>query len=200
MRLILLVMVCCMALPAVAAPCTTLPKPAMTLDAMQIAITEDGSKIMLAWPTVDQQIVCCAQTQFDPASWRNIFRERVTAGHESTSLTSFVATITRVPGPALTVDEQARCEAMRLRILQPTQFVVRNAQRADGARPLKVLRDPTQPLSAANALINLLVSGQQAYVEAGRPCEPVPVVNSTTSGNWLYTTNVAGVRGIALCK
>jgi len=170
MRLIFLVMVCCMALPAV------------------------------AWPTVDPQIVCCVQTQFDPASWRSIFRERVTAGHESTSLTSFVATITRVPGPALTVDEQARCHAMRSRILQPAQFVVRNAQRADGARPLKVLQDPAQPLSATNPLINLLVSGLQVYVEAGRPCESTPVVNSTTSGSWLYTANVAGVRGIALCK
>lgn len=181
-------------------PCTTLPKPAMTLDEVQIAITEDGSRITLAWPTTNPTIGCCSRAEFDPASWREIFRTRLTSGNDSNSLTAFLASVTRVPGPALTVAEQARCQAMISKILAVTYRVVRNPQRADGARPLKVLRDPDQPLSATNPLVNLTANGVQLYVEAGRLCESTPVINTTTAGLWLYTTNVVGVRGIALCK
>lgn len=197
----LLIVILMLYLPtAWGALCTTLPKPAMTLDEVQIAITEDGSKVTLAWPTINPTIGCCARADFDPASWRDIFRARLTSGNDSTSLTAFLASVTQVPGPALTLAEQARCQAMINKILAVTHRVVRNAQRADGARPLKILRDPSQPLGATNPLVNLTANGVQLYVEADRPCDSTPVIQTTTAGLWLYTTNVAGARGIALCK
>lgn len=200
-RLVLLMSILTLYLPvAWGTPCTTLPKPAMTLDEVQIAIAEDGYKITLAWPTINPTIGCCSRADFDTPSWRDIFRIRQTNGNDSTSLTAFLASVTRVPGPALTLAEQARCQAMINKILAVTYRVVRNAMRVDGARPLKVLRDPTQPLSAANPLVNLTANGAQLYVEVDRQCESTPVIQTTTAGLWLYTTNVAGARGIALCK
>jgi len=106
-----------------AAPCTLLPKPAMTLDEVQIAITEEGGKITLAWPSIDPTVGCCSRSDFDPASWRQIFRSRGTAGSGSTSLTAFLTTISSVPGRALTPEEETRCQGMIDRVLSPATIV-----------------------------------------------------------------------------
>lgn len=37
-------------------------------------------------------------------------------------------------------------------------------------------------------------------VEVGRPCEGGPALKVTSSGEWRYTTNSAGLRGVALCR
>ena len=70
--------------------------------------------------------------------------------------------------------------------------VIRNANRTDGSRPMFTLVN--------GAMINLRVNGVQVYVEPDRVCETTPVISTTTVGSWLYVTNVAGVRGISLCK
>lgn len=77
----------------------------------------------------------------------------------------------------------------------PRYTVIENLSRADGARPMYRLKDPTKPYSDTNGLIPL---GQ--YVLPQSLCEPTPVVRQTAAGLWLYTTNAQGVRGISLCR
>jgi len=183
---------------AIAAPCTTPPKVGLTVDEIQIAITDDGRSITMAWPTTTPNLGCCSRTDFDYVSWRDIFRQRMTDGNNSVRLTEFLATVT-VPGGPLSTAEQARCQAMIDRVL-PGPTVVRNPYRTDGARPMKLLKDPAQPYSAANPLVDLKIAGVLQYVDAGRSCERSPVVNTTSAGQWLYVTNASGQRGVALCK
>lgn len=75
--------------------------------------------------------------------------------------------------------------------------VVRNTSRADGSRPLQRLKDPAQPYSSTNPLVPL---SPAAYVLPDTACDALPLVNKTTAGYWLYTTNAAGTRGVALCQ
>ncbi len=79
----------------------------------------------------------------------------------------------------------------------PAYVVLRNPSRADGARPLNRLKDPSQPYSDTNKLVAL---SPLAYVAADTACDATPLVIKTTAGYWLWTTNSAGVRGIALCQ
>lgn len=118
MRCLVLISMLAVPFVASAAPCTMLPKPAMTLDEVQIAITEDGSKITLAWPTINPTVGCCSRSDFDPASWRQLFRTRGTTGNTSTSLSAFLTTVTSVPGRVLTTEEEVRCQAMIDRVLK----------------------------------------------------------------------------------
>ena len=188
--------------PVYAAPCTTLPKSGLKADEILISVHRAAgapvTSIYLAWPTNDPNIACCLRSHYNHQGWQAIFDANKTTGDTSPKLTDYMMGITPY-GPALTDADQAQCKTMMDRVLPPIT-VVRNTLRADGSRPLKVLRDPAQPYSTTNPLVNLLANGVQVYVEAGRPCERVPVINTTTSGKWLYTTNLAGQRGIALCK
>lgn len=189
-----------LAAPLLAAPCTTPPKDGLRVDEIQMAMYDDGYRVALAWPSLDPNVACCARADMDRTAWLTIFRDRMTAGNESISLSSFIASVTDFPGGALSASEITRCNAMMQKILPTGPKVVRNAQRADGARPAKLLKDPAQPYSATNTLINYLVNKEQVYIEAGRQCEASPVVNVTTAGQWLYAVNLAGQRGIVLCK
>ena len=175
----------------IALPCTTPPKAELRISEVYVAVTEDGSRITLAWPSTNPDTPCCQRSELDPASWREIFRQRVTPGNDSINLTAFLLSLPEV-GPPLTVAEQQRCLHMFTKIRPPIR-VVRNGRRADGSRPMFTL-------NASGALVNLRVAGAQVYVEAGRDCERTPVISTTSDGLWLYVTNVAGVRGISLCK
>lgn len=189
-----------LATPLCAAPCTTPPKDGLRVDEIQMAMYDDGYRVAMAWPSNDPNVACCARADMDRTAWLAIFRARMTPGNESISLTSFIASVADFPGGALSDSEVTRCNAMMRKILPTGPKVVRNAQRADGARPAKLLKDPAQPYSATNTLVNYLVNNNQVYIEMGRPCEAAPIVNTTTAGLWLYATNLAGQRGIVLCK
>lgn len=63
------------------------------------------------------------------------------------------------------------------------------------------LRDESLPYNRdTNPRVSLKVNGVAQYVAVGTNCERAPVIETTTSGIWLYTTNSDRVRGIALCK
>lgn len=176
------------------AVCLAPPKAGLTTDQVLIQTNRvegiDVTNIIMAWPTTDPNLVCCTRAVYDRRAWQVILDEQISRG--TVTLTEFVMAIDP-PGGEKTPAENAICQAMADRILPPAPRVVRNAQRADGARPMFTL-------NTTGGLVNLKVSGTQVYVEAGRTCERTPVVSKTTSGSWLYTTNAAGVRGIALCK
>ncbi|MCI0517229.1 MAG: hypothetical protein L0Y45_05270 [Woeseiaceae bacterium] len=183
-----------------AAPCTLPPKDGLKAGEVLVQVArQDGwespASIYVAYPSTAVNDGCCFRAKFDERAWRSLLDAKIQAG--AVTLPEFVATMT-VPGSdtPLTAADLMVCTGLADRIYPPL-FVVRNTQRADGARPLKVLRDPSLPYSTTNPLIN---TSPVAYVEAGRPCERTPVINTTSSGQWLYTTNIAGRRGIALCK
>lgn len=182
---------------AFAAPCTTPPKIGLTASDVQIAVTESATKIWFAWPTINPAVACCIRMPIDSTQWRSALNNR--SDSDSVNLSEFILTA-KPPGGTLSSSEIVFCQKMIDKVLGPGPIVVRNSSRADGSRPLKVLRDPTQAYSSTNPLIDLKVGGVIQYVEAGRPCERTPVVNKTTSGQWLYVTSSAGQRGIALCK
>lgn len=184
----------CLAINCAQAICLTPPKTGLTTDQVLIQTNRvegiDVTNIIMAWPTNDPNLVCCTRAIYDRRAWQVILDEQIARG--TVTLTEFVMGIT-APGGEKTEAENVICQAMADRILPPAPRVVRNSQRADGSRPMFTL-------NTSGAMVNLKVSGVQVYVEVGRPCERTPVINTTTSGSWLYTTNVAGVRGIALCK
>lgn len=182
---------------AFAAPCTTPPKIGLTASDVQIAVTESATKIWFAWPTIDSAVACCIRMPIDSTQWRSALNYR--SDSESVGLAEFILTA-KPPGGILSDSEIVFCQKMIDKVLGPGPTVVRNSNRVDGSRPLKVLRDPSQTYSSTNPLIDLKVGGVIQYVEAGRHCERTPVVNKTTSGQWLYVTSSAGQRGIALCK
>lgn len=186
---------------AMALLCTALPKPDLEVDEIEISVTEgvNGEEIITtAWPTTDPTLVCCNFSENDCSSWVAIFRRLRTPGNTSRSLKEFANAIGSTPGERVLSqlpESQARCDVMADKILLPSRpKVVRNAQRADGSRPMFTL-------NAAGSMVNLRVNGVQVYVEAGRICrERAPVTSTSTTGRWHYATNSAGVRGITLCK
>lgn len=189
MKILILCLSILLSVPAFAAPCTASPKVGLTAQEVQISSTDNGSKLYFAWPTTDPALGCCVRIPV------RVIQSSLTPNLDK-KLSEFIATSgTRLPD--LTPSEIAHCLMLIAKVLPPAPAVVRNTFRADGARPLKKLRDPTQPYSATNPLIDFKPA---AYVEAGRPCERTPVLNTTTAGQWLYVTNLAGQRGIALCK
>lgn len=176
------------------AACLVAPKSGLRVDEVLVQINRvdgiDATNIVMAWPTTDANTVCCTRAVYDRRAWQVILDNQISRG--TVTLANFVTAI-EPPGGEKTPAENAICQVMADRILPPAPRVVRNAQRADGARPLFTL-------NATGSMVNLKVSGVQVYVEANRPCERTPVINKTTAGSWLYTTNAAGVRGITLCK
>lgn len=187
------------------AACPIPPKIGLGASDVLVAVDRtDGwdlpTSIYIAWPTTDPNDPCCMRTKFDERAWRGILDQHIPRG--ITTLTEFALAVTNPPPPAgdLTQADRAKCAQMFERILGPAPTVVRNNQRPDGSRPLKVLRDPTQPYSAANPMIDLKIGNVIQYVEPGRVCDRLPVINTTTSGKWLYVTNTANLQGIALCK
>lgn len=182
---------------AFSAPCTTPPKAGLTASDVQIAVTESATKIWFAWPTIDPAVACCIRMPIDSTQWRSALNYR--SDSTSLALTEFIVSA-KPPGGVLSETEIAFCQKMIDKVLPPGPKVVRNTLRADGSRPLKVLKDPTQPYSTTNTLIDLKIGGVTQYVEPDRPCERQPIINTTTSGSWLYVTNLSGNRGIALCK
>ncbi|MHB1099296.1 MAG: hypothetical protein ACYCZR_07045 [Burkholderiales bacterium] len=176
------------------AVCLAPPKVGLTTDQVLIQTNRvagiDVTNIIMAWPTTDANLVCCTRAVYDRRAWQVILDEQIPRG--TVTLTEFVMAIDP-PGGEKTPAENAICQTMADRILPPAPRVVRNSQRTDGARPMFTL-------NTTGSLVNLKVSGVQVYVEAGRVCERTPVIRKTTAGSWLYTTNAAGVRGIALCK
>jgi len=195
-----------------AAPCGNLPKADMKISDVQIAVSNNGNLLTLVWPTDTPPQTCCIVSWIDPAkvgittptTWGGIFGAHNMNGYDSMSLSDFILSVSENPPGAelLATDSvaQGRCDSIAARVYGPHYSVVKNSARTDGARPMKVLKDPSQPLSTTNTLINLMVNGVQAYVAAGTPCEPLPVINTTTAGLWLYATNATGDRGIVLCK
>lgn len=175
------------------AACLVPPKSGLTTDQVLIQTNRvpgiDVTDIIMAWQTSDPNLVCCTRAIYDRRAWQVILDQQIPRG--TVTLTEFVAAIDP-PGGEKTPAENAICQAMADRLLPPAPRVVRNAQRADGSRPMFTLSN--------GVMVNLKVSGVQVYVEAGKPCERAPVVSKTTAGSWLYATNAAGVRGIALCK
>lgn len=176
------------------AVCLTPPKVGLTTDQVLIQTNRvdgiDVTNIIMAWPTTDPNLVCCTRAVYDRRAWQVILDQQIPRG--TVTLTEFVAAIDP-PGGEKTPAENAICQAMADRILPPAPRVVRNALRADGSRPMFTL-------NTSGSMVNLRVSGVQVYVEPGRPCERSPVISKTTAGSWLYVTNAAGIRGIALCK
>lgn len=194
-------------LPSLAfAACPIPPKIGLGASDVLVAVErQDGwdapASIYIAWPTTDTNDPCCMRTKFDERAWRSIMDQHIPRG--ITTLTEFalLATNPSPPGGELTQADLAKCAQMFERILGPAPTVVRNPHRpSDGARPLKLLRDPTQPYSDANPLIDLRVGGVHQYVEPGRSCERLPVVKVSGSDRYLYVTNAAGIRGISLCR
>lgn len=174
--------------------CLVEPKVGLRADEVLIQTNRvegiDVTNIIMAWPTTDPNLVCCTRAVYDRRAWQVILDNQISRG--TVTLTEFVMAIDP-PGGEKTPAENAICQTMADRILPPAPRVVRNSQRTDGARPMFTL-------NTTGSLVNLKVSGVQVYVEAGRVCERTPVISKTTAGSWLYTTNIAGVRGIALCK
>ena len=189
MKTLLLLLLWLMIFTTHAAPCNIPPKVGLTASEVQIASAENGSKLYFAWPTTDPAKGCCVRI---PVS---MIQSIITPDLDQ-KLSEFVLTAGSNL-PTLTDAETAFCQTLINKVQPIGPVVVRNAFRTDGARPLKKLTDPAQPYSVTNPLIDFKPA---AYVEAGRPCERTPVVNSTTAGQWLYVTNLAGTRGIALCK
>lgn len=176
------------------AVCLVPPKVGLTTDQILIQTNRvegiDVTNIIMAWPTSDPNLVCCTRAVYDRRAWQVILDQQIQRG--TVTLTEFVAAIDP-PGEEKTPAENAICQAMADRILPPAPRVVRNTLRADGSRPMFTL-------NTSGSMVNLRVSGAQVYVEPGSPCERTPIISKTASGSWLYTTNTAGVRGIALCK
>ena len=182
---------------AFSAPCTTPPKAGLTASDVQIAVTESATKIWFAWPTIDPAVACCIRMPIDSTQWRSALNYR--SDSDSVRLSEFILTA-KPPTSPYTEAESAFCQKMSGVVLGPGPKVKVNTLRPDGARPMMRLSDPLQPYSATNKLVNLKINGVFQYVEAGRPCERSPIVKKSDGDLWLYTTNLAGVRGIALCK
>lgn len=180
------------------AACLDLPKPGMTVSEVLVAVVPDAAgnvSLVSAWPTANPDRVCCTKIAFSAGYWRDMLGQQVSLGAVPAPIFMAALPVRDNPRSAAETD---MCQTMADRMIQVPR-VVRNAQRTDGARPLKVLRDPSQPLSTTNPLIDLKVAGVQQYAPAGNPCERTPVINTTSAGQWLYTT-ANGQRGIALCK
>lgn len=175
------------------AMCLPAPKAGLRADEVLIQTNRvdgiDVTNIIMAWPTTDPNTVCCTRAIYDRRVWQQILDQQIPRG--TVTLTEFVAAITP-PGGGKTPAENAICQSMADRIIPPIR-VVRNVHRADGTRPMFTL-------NSSGAMVNLKANGVQVYVEPGRPCERTPIISTTSSGLWLYTTNAAGIRGIALCK
>lgn len=160
-----------------------------------------GNAIVVGWPTVTPGQICCMVSHFDPGTWNNI----LTAAQNPVAVpaTEFAISLPALPWtsraagvPWVVQACQEMVTTMAAAGSVATLRVVRNAARTDGSRPMYML-------NAAGTLVNLRVNGAQAYVEAGKVCEQTPPLVTQTPGRqeiWLYTTNAAGVRGIALCK
>lgn len=175
------------------AVCLVPLRPGLPIEQVLIDVIRGNNvvNVITAGATSDPNLVCCTRTEVvrNSNAWYDLLNAQ--AGRGTMTLAEFVRGID-VPGGEKTAAEEAICQSMTDRIIPPGR-VVRNAQRADGARPMFTL-------NASDVLINLRVSGVQVYVEAGRSCERTPVISVTNAGSWLYVTNAAGVRGISLCR
>lgn len=198
MRSLLALLLCVPSLSHAA--CLDLPKPGMMVNEVLVGVVyrpaADNITLVTAWPTTNPDRACCTRLAFSAGYWQGMLSGQIPLGAVPAPL--FMATLPARDDPA-TPEEQAMCQTMA-DIIIVVPRVVRNTQRTDGSRPLKVLRDPTQPLSSTNPLIDLKAGTVIQYVEPGRPCERTPIINTTSAGQWLYTTSAVGQRGIALCK
>lgn len=197
---IVFVMLMLTAAVAVHAACDLLPKPNMNVNEVLVATVPNAAtgrpSLVAAWPTTNPDRICCNRIQFSAGYWADMLGQQIPLGMSPAPL--WLAALPQRDDP-ITPEEQAMCQQMANAIIVVPR-VVRNSSRTDGARPLYVLRDPSQPLSSANPLVPLKVANVQQYVESGQPCERTPVINTTSAGQWLYTTSLSNQRGIALCK
>lgn len=181
------------------AACLDPPRPGMTVNEVLVAAVPDTAtgniSLLSAWTTTNPDRVCCTKMAFGGGYWRGMLDRQALLGAVPAPI--FMATLPVRDDPR-TAAETAMCQTMADAIIVVPR-VVRNVQRTDGARPLKVLRYPAQLLSATNPLIDLKVAGVVQYAPAGNTCERTPVINTTSAGQWLYTT-ANGQRGVALCK
>ena len=201
----LFVLIAFLSFPATADICFTTPQtyPRVDVKLRETYIrimphpTLGGSAIVLGWPTVTPGQICCNVSHFDPGSYSSMLgsAQRTTA----ISATEFAVSLPPLPWSNRAMENQWAVTACQEMVETMTNAgvvaafrVVRNTQRTDGSRPMFTLVNGT--------LANLRINGAQVYVEPGRICDSTPVINTTTAGSWLYTTNAAGVRGIALCK
>lgn len=159
--------------------------------------TLGGSAIVLGWPTVTQGQICCNVSHFDPGSYSSM----LVAAQRPAAIpaSEFAVSLPALPWSNRAMETLWAVQACQEMVVTMTAAgvvvpyrVVRNPSRTDGARPMFTLVN--------GAMANLRINGVQVYVEPGRICDGAPVVSRTTAGLWLYTINLAGVRGITLCK
>lgn len=161
--------------------------------------TLGGTAVAIGYLTVNQGQICCSVSHFDGASVNALLVSQHSALAAPVSEVA-IGMWSRLPwsnrAPASPWAQRV-CQNLANKMatdgVLESYRVVRNTRRADGSRPMFIL-------NTAGAMVNLRVSGAQVYVEPNRICEATPVVNTTSDGLWLYVTNAAGVRGIALCK
>lgn len=178
-----------------AAPCVSPPRSPLVLGEVRVIASADT--LYVAWPTTDVNEACCIPVKVDSTTLAT--RIPLLSGTVPLTVPEALLKLSAIQRPAPSAEDVVQCKKL-FAVIVPTWKVIPNTLRADGSRPLKVLKDSAIPYSETNQLVNLIVAGKQVYVESGQPCKATPVVYQSGVNRWLYTKNIAGQEGISLCK
>lgn len=182
------------------AACVDPPKPNMLANEPKIVslrAPDNGYIVVVGWPTTQDGTVCCKHTKFGGGYWQTALDRKIAEGVQDAHFwLSTLRADPAVDGPVTPAIQEA-CNQIAA-IIYPSPKV---ATTSTGQRPMYRLRDESLPYSKdTNPRVVLKVNGVSQYVATGTACERVPVIETTTAGQWLYTTNTDRVRGISLCK
>lgn len=184
------------------------PKSDMRLNEPWVQTSDDGGVITLVYPSATSGQVECTATDFDPPSWRTIFRDVQSIG--PVPLSTFIMSLPPLPGSIqMTTNQvvQARCasirDAMALAAVAPTPppaipavYIIVAPISGQTSRPLYDSRILVSANAPAIGRVEFLLNG------VPRICEPDPFMRPGSSTKYYWVTNSANPaqRGLAVCK